>query len=957
MWLQWTLVVLLLIGVTQSGVCATRLHNVCVQRVTGEWSEHSGAELVWATELEGDVVGFWVYRIGAHAPVPMHTQLHLIDVYRPGGSVYRLTDPTQVRGGRASYRIDVEHYDGVIETAGIWDVCFEDVSEAPVTAAAALHKAYTAENTANFASGLALKVPVVSNDLFAVSFSEIATALAWSEEMVSTAVVSSNLSVRCGESTVAYLADTDREQILFYGWPVASRYAVTNYFWIEPAPGIHMSRRSPVDQAVASNLTFISCVNFEEEHIPITSIGIGRMLDDLNRWDRLYNSYFPDLVFDLPLYGYASGPVDLKVRITCWFDAPGWVEVWFNGSKLGDIHAVGTGDYVGAFTLPGTISATGNQLTIRGAQNLFYLDGFDVEYARFYEPVSGLLHANDGSNAWLSAAHFSDPLVVDVTNPFDPVWIADAHGAIPSGWSWSAETNTQWVMREWGHVPVGVPEPAGAGAWLRDSTNMVDYLVIAPRVFEEPARELAAYRFAQGLRTTVALYEEICDQFQGGVNSPEAIHAFLSYAYQHWSAAPSIVVLGGWGHYDYLGVLDSPQNYLPALLGLDSVYMRPADGLLADVVGDDEVPEFAIGRLPVQSTIEFFDYINKLKRYEARGRLQGHTQMIFAADVADEGGDFTATNLLLSERTALQYTNAFATRDSSTVSDVNAALTTAFTSGVGVVHYSGHGSYQQLSVEKLFTGDEAASLSGDPVPLFIALTCLSGRFDIYDQRCLAESLVLNPVGGALLAFSPAGLSWNYYAAMFADELYRLHCQDGADTIGPLIMKTRQSFGVLDGLHAAAFRTYNLLGDPAVKLQGGSGGRPADWISSYSHWRWEKFAYADLTNATISGTSADPTGSGQGNLSEYAFGGHRPGLSVEKLSSQRVRVGWKARAPAKDLTYQLRSSTNLNSETWMPVPRGMASTRIPLDDGIMEQVNAEIPSDGDRLFLKLDVVRE
>ena len=117
-------------------------------------------------------------------------------------------------------------------------------------------------------------------------------------------------------------------------------------------------------------------------------------------------------------------------------------------------------------------------------------------------------------------------------------------------------------------------------------------------------RTLPSYRTGQGLKTMVVKLEDIMNEFNYGISSPEAIKKFLSTAYSKWRKSPRYVVLAGDGSMDYkdnLGLRWKPHTiqrwYLPPY-GLSI-----SDNYLADVNGD-HVPEIAIGRLPVISPDE-----------------------------------------------------------------------------------------------------------------------------------------------------------------------------------------------------------------------------------------------------------------------------------------------------------------------------------------------------------------
>jgi hypothetical protein len=944
-------------------------YSVRIEQFAGEWSG-TQAELVWTTEMEYETAGFRIVQVDNGVDIPLHDGFIFADIGSPEGGTYRLTVPGQTEDSSASFRLEELTRDGAIRSLGEWTVCFEEAEPVAFAKAAAVESSSEeAIAAAVLLSGPALKVPVLSNGLYSVSFAEIASGLDWTESAVSNAVETAGLAMRYGQEPVAYLADTNLQRIVFYGWKAASKYTLTNYFLIEPGSGLHMQKRAPEDTSVSTNLTYSETIDYEEEVRSRISHS-DSPTNDYYYWKNFISGHATRSAnsFDVPLEGYATNGVTFTVRLTGWNattnDPDHQAEGTFNGVKMDDFFFDGKGDYSAVYTADGNDVTNVNIFTVKAIQinapdpSYFVVDGFEVRYMRYYAPGSGLLVANSGGHGRLGADRFSDPLVLDVTDPFVPVWIADASGTIPAGWSWAAQTNSSWALCERSQVVAAVPQAGGFGAWMRDTTNAVDYLVIAPRDFETPAQELAEYRRSMGLRTAVAAYEDICDQFAGGLDTPEAIQACLTYACTNWAAAPWMVVLGGWGHFDYLNLETSTPIYLPVLLGSDYSFLSAADVLYADVFGADEVPDLAIGRLPVQSVDQFDDYITKLKAYEQAGAQPGHTNLLFAADNADSGGDFYATNLGLGDEAGARYACSYTTLDSGAniANAVRSDIRDAFTSGAGAIHYTGHGSVQSLADENIWDTDDVNALTNAAIPLFVSMTCLIGKFNHYSTRCLAETMVLHSESGALAVYSPSGESYNYMASQVGELFYSLHAGDGAETLGPTLLKARQSIGLLSGLDGAAIRTYNLLGDPALKLAGAEGGTPPAWMSSYAEWRWENFSCSELTNSAVSGAAADPAGRGWSNFEEYAFGGTPPRLAVSPATAETVSVSWNQRIAASDLEYRLSVSTNLLSG-WLQSPPDMVFSNTVLSDGVAQRVDAFIPACTNALFIKLDVTEK
>jgi hypothetical protein len=79
-----------------------------------------------------------------------------------------------------------------------------------------------------------------------------------------------------------------------------------------------------------------------------------------------------------------------------------------------------------------------------------------------------------------------------------------------------------------------------------------------------------------------------------------------------------------------------------------------------------------------------------------------------------------------------------------------------------------------------------------------------------------------------------------------EAFYRAVLQEGSGTLGLAILRARRSMN--HGLFTSdTFRTYNLMGDPALRIAGNTGGHPSD--GNFAQYRWQRLAPADLAGRT------------------------------------------------------------------------------------------------------------
>ena len=117
----------------------------------------------------------------------------------------------------------------------------------------------------------------------------------------------------------------------------------------------------------------------------------------------------------------------------------------------------------------------------------------------------------------------------------------------------------------------------------------------------------------------MATLDTIHDEFGHGLASPHAVKNFLRHVHESWRRSPRFVVLLGKGTIDFRDNWGQGDNLNTPLFAATPLGLYASDNRLADVSGDDGVPEFMIGRIPVLSNEELRNFIDKLQAYEAGG--------------------------------------------------------------------------------------------------------------------------------------------------------------------------------------------------------------------------------------------------------------------------------------------------------------------------------------------------
>lgn len=374
---------------------------------------------------------------------------------------------------------------------------------------------------------------------------------------------------------------------------------------------------------------------------------------------------------------------------------------------------------------------------------------------------------------------------------------------------------------------------------LRAATNGADYIFIAHSSLITATQALADYRAAQGLRTAVVDLAALYDEFNHGMYHPVAIKRFLAYAYANWQPpAPQYVLLVGDGHWNFKG--RNPARYgapPPVLMPPNLAWVDPWQGQvdssnqLAAIVGNDLLPDLAIGRLPARNPGEVAAVLAKIVTHEAAPLdAPWRRRLTFVADnVPDPAGDFPASteaviaaavpaDKLEVQRLYLdEYCGPAQNSPQACPAIARAITETVSVSGTLVLNYAGHGGIGLWAKENaLYNGLVSELRSAEHPPVVLSMTCLDGFWDYPNNESLAETLIRQPAGGAVATFSPTGLGLTdgheqlqigFYNALFAGRAGRL----GAATIAArlALFASGEAPDLID--------TYTIFGDPALRL--------------------------------------------------------------------------------------------------------------------------------------------
>ncbi|NOX63082.1 MAG: hypothetical protein GXP42_14235 [Chloroflexi bacterium] len=520
--------------------------------------------------------------------------------------------------------------------------------------------------------------------------------------------------------------------------------------------------------------------------------------------------------------------------------------------------------------LPGEIAL---HLDADQTEQPLYLDWLSLDYPAYLQGENdrllvpaisvGSLYQADGFSS-------DDVRVYDVRDPKRPVWLTHVEAA-PAGAGFGVR---------WRDLPLPAPryalsarsaliepaavEPYRPSQW-RSSQHRGDYIAIVHSSLSDAVQPLLDHRSGEGFRVVKVDVQDIYDEFGYGFREPNAIRAFLSYAYQHWNPGeerPRYVLLVGDGHYDFRG--DSGTN-LPNLI---PPYLVNVDPWLGETASDnryvsfdgpnDYLPEMHIGRIPARTPADVEAVVEKILAYEAAPAGDWQKRVVLAAD-APSGfdADFPAITRWVEKRTLwpsyerrwLIYRQTYVSGEA-----MRAAFRQAFDEGALILQWFGHASRFRWGSVSMFNIFDVPQLRAHArLPVTFTYACWSGYFINLHRgyQSLGETLLLTPGRGSVADISPAGLHIGDNLSLLNEGIMKAIFRDEVERIGPALDAGKRYFDQRSPAWRDLIDTTILFGDPALRLR-----RPEPWSLRRSRFGASNSPAPDLVTLPIILVNAD-----------------------------------------------------------------------------------------------------
>ncbi len=507
-------------------------------------------------------------------------------------------------------------------------------------------------------------------------------------------------------------------------------------------------------------------------------------------------------------------------------DMPHIIDVAFNGHSLGTVALPRLTQQTFTFTVPQAWLTAGTNsvalTSLNGEEDVSIVVKSRLTYQHLLRADNGALEVNLAGGRAVTISGFGANAVraFDVTDAQHPTELQTAVAADPQGGFAATFTTVPGTARTVmafdssrllapGELASNTPSSwSDTNGNSNGSKGAADFYIVSNKLFIPAAATLKSVRDGEGTATAIVDVDDLYDEFNFGIRSPQAIRSFFSLA-SSWKHAPGAVLLLGDASFD-------PRNYLDQG-AFDFVPTRQVDTTLLKTASDDWFTDFnndgiadiPVGRIPVRTPDEAALVIGKIA---SRGTPSGAwaRNALFVADHAD---DFDFGSVAVSLAKLLPSSMTSQTIDFATTSSAHTDIMTAMNNGSLLVTYVGHASVE-IWADSVFSSEDAATLTnGSKLPVVVALDCLNGLFHDVFSLSLAEALLKAPNGGAVAVWASSALTQPDQQAQMGRELFRQLFGPGNLTLGQAVARAKVVATDQD-----VRKSWIFFGDPTMKLR-------------------------------------------------------------------------------------------------------------------------------------------
>jgi hypothetical protein len=365
--------------------------------------------------------------------------------------------------------------------------------------------------------------------------------------------------------------------------------------------------------------------------------------------------------------------------------------------------------------------------------------------------------------------------------------------------------------------------------YLQDPSNQANYILISKRDFLncEVIPEFVSHWQEYGnIKVMPVALEDIFDEFNYGIRSVQAIKDFLKYAYNNWQepAVQYVLLLGDACSDERDSSPDKKYSIIPTSMSWTyHIGATVDDNWFACIVGDDELPDLTIGRIPVWEKEQIAPVLEKTIHYNTEPNFndvwRNHCMLI-----AGGSGTFEKQNERLKSKyipDIYRVSRIYAQREhSDPYWGGTTDLKDYIDDGTAFIQFMGHGGGQIWSDLNLMNLSDISTLFNENLPIISSLTCYTSNFEYPGCSCLGEAFIIEQEKGAIGFFGGAAKGFleqdEYLGALIFNNIFNRGMRNFAElsNLSKIEYCIRYTF---DDVAKTFIRSFNYMGDPAINI--------------------------------------------------------------------------------------------------------------------------------------------
>jgi|GEM_PF-2069827 len=488
-------------------------------------------------------------------------------------------------------------------------------------------------------------------------------------------------------------------------------------------------------------------------------------------------------------------------------------------------------DTVVSVQIPATSIEAFNQVILEAPDvpevyaNAFYLDRIEVDYWRSYRALNDTLLFQKPQD---KAPQYILYTLTGLQSDSLELWDLTTGSRLTDFYrgsdtlkfrDFSTDTTNYYLAGQSGWMTPQI-EAELPSEW-KNPANGADYIMITHEDFYDALEPLMNHYIGRGMRVARAKVGDIHDEFNFGMKDPQSIFDFLQYAFFNYQdPPPAFALFVGDASWDYKNLDPLPyQDFVPTHHYWTWKWGETSsDNWQVAVSGADPLPDYFVGRLPVNNEAEIDQLVQKSLAYaEAppgywRSRIifsNGAASLTIDAPVFDSWVDTTLLEDYFPDWYEPPRIYALPSVGYEQYYGTSEDLIGYWNQGAAYVNYMGHAGNQIW--ETLDLPQIAELDNGLELPFVGSYSCFTGIFS--NTRGFGETMILEPEGGAIAYWSNCGIGYLNENKYINDELFQALYADDVPTIGGATTQAKWTYYAEHGNSADVVTNFVLLGDP------------------------------------------------------------------------------------------------------------------------------------------------